>query len=173
MPALHHIPHYTVDDYKRWEGEWELWFGHAIAMSPSPGRPHGRFSARILAALHAQLDARDACGDCELVNEVDWILAEDLIVRPDISVLCGHEDDTFIREAPALIVEVLSPATHLRDRNEKREIYAERGVKHYLLADPPTLTLHDTRTQKQPEVHTIDLHDGCTIQLPRDWPKRR
>ena len=33
-------PHYTVDDYQHWEGDWELWNGVAVAMAPSPFGPH-------------------------------------------------------------------------------------------------------------------------------------
>lgn len=29
---IHYQPHYTVDDYRRWEGQWELWFGTAVAI---------------------------------------------------------------------------------------------------------------------------------------------
>ena len=29
-------PRYTVDDYESWAGDWELWQGTAIAMTPSP-----------------------------------------------------------------------------------------------------------------------------------------
>ncbi len=35
-------PHYTVEDYRQWKGDWELWYGTAVAMSPSPFGPHER-----------------------------------------------------------------------------------------------------------------------------------
>lgn len=35
-------PHYTVEDYELWEGDWELWDGHAIAMSPAARPDHQR-----------------------------------------------------------------------------------------------------------------------------------
>ena len=31
--SLH--PHYTIEDYRRWEGEWELIDGVAISMTPT------------------------------------------------------------------------------------------------------------------------------------------
>lgn len=37
MPqAIRYIPTYTVADYERWEGEWELWDGVPVAMSSAP-----------------------------------------------------------------------------------------------------------------------------------------
>jgi Putative restriction endonuclease len=35
MLPLHEIPRYTYNDYKQWEGQWELIYGYPCAMSPS------------------------------------------------------------------------------------------------------------------------------------------
>ena len=29
---------YTYDDYKNWQGDWELIYGHPYAMAPSPDK---------------------------------------------------------------------------------------------------------------------------------------
>lgn len=173
MEALQNLPHYTLEDYLHWEGKWELLHGRAIAMSPAPGLPHARFASRLLHALLDQFEKNDHCGDCDALPEIEWVLEEDVVLRPDISMLCSGGDTPRIYEAPIAIIEILSPRTHLRDRNEKRALYREHGVERYLLADPGAMTLHDVETGEQPETHRIDLHDGCTIELPRDWPKRR
>ena len=34
--ASKYDPHYTVADYEQWSGDWELWKGTAVAMTPSP-----------------------------------------------------------------------------------------------------------------------------------------
>ncbi|WP_457626586.1 hypothetical protein [Persephonella sp.] len=34
--AEKYLPNYTVEDYKQWEGDWELIEGIAYAMVPSP-----------------------------------------------------------------------------------------------------------------------------------------
>ena len=36
MAVVDHIKHYTYDDYKKWEGDWELYEGYPVAMSPAP-----------------------------------------------------------------------------------------------------------------------------------------
>lgn len=42
---LEDIPRYTYDDYKQWEGQWELISGVAYAMSPAPMIEHQSISA--------------------------------------------------------------------------------------------------------------------------------
>ena len=166
------LPNYTVRDHEHWEGKWELWHGRAVSMSPSPGVPHGRFASRVIQRFANQLDAQGGCGGCDVVNEIDWVLADDVVLKPDVAVVCDDLEATRIHRPPRLIVEVLSPGTHLRDHDEKRDLYREHGVAYYLLADPKGWTLHDAFAQRQPGVHRLDLHDGCTVELPRDWPRR-
>jgi len=48
MPlAKKYMPHYTVEDYMRWEGDWELIKGTPFAMSPSAGITHQKLSGSI------------------------------------------------------------------------------------------------------------------------------
>jgi Uma2 family endonuclease len=42
---------------------------------------------------------------------------------------------------PILIVEILSPSTRRRDREQKRELYADAGVAEYWLVDPETRSI--------------------------------
>ncbi len=42
---------------------------------------------------------------------------------------------------PTLVVEVLSPSTHRKDRLKKMQIYQRAGVQHYWLVDPEEKTL--------------------------------
>ena len=37
---LEDLAHYTYDDYKIWEDDWELIYGVAYAMSPAPMIKH-------------------------------------------------------------------------------------------------------------------------------------
>jgi len=48
--------HYTYDDYKLWDGDWELYDGVAVAMSPAPMRKHQSIASKIIAALDDQLN---------------------------------------------------------------------------------------------------------------------
>jgi len=127
-------PHYTLVDYQQWQGEWELWRGVAVAMSPSPFGRHQWIAGEISYQFKDSL--RDACRDCFVLTETDWIVADDTVVRPDIVIVCGTFPERHIMEPPRLIVEVLSPSTQEKDRTAKLDLYASQGVDFYLLVDP-------------------------------------
>jgi len=53
MPALAQaIEHYTYDDYRKWDGEWELIDGFPLAMAPTPMRKHQSLATAIISELH-------------------------------------------------------------------------------------------------------------------------
>ena len=132
--ALRYLPHYTIEDYKRWEGDWELINGIAYAMSPSPTKKHQRLSLSLARLFSDALE--DACPNCEIIQELDWRVEENTVVRPDLMLICGEEDDDFVTSPPHLVIEILSPSTALKDKGLKHELYQEQGVKYYLIADP-------------------------------------
>lgn len=70
-----YIPHYTVEDYRQWEGKWELWTGLPVAMSPSSDRQHQRIGVRLLERLSHALKAT-GCQHCEVLYAIDWIAAD-------------------------------------------------------------------------------------------------
>ena len=137
MPAPKYIPHYTIADYQRWEGEWELWRGIPVAMTPSPFGRHQKLVTRIAQRLLNALEQND-CSDCEVVVELDWVIDDDLVVRHDVAVCCGQNIDEFIRSAPQLIVEVLSQSTESKDRTAKFELYRDQQVSYYMMVDSQT-----------------------------------
>ena len=171
MPVPRYQPHYTVADYRHWEGDWELWNGIPVAMGPSPFGPHQKMLARLSQRFLNALDAA-GCSDCEVLVECDWIIDDDTVVRPDLSIVCGVSVDRHIQQPPKLIVEVLSAATANKDRTVKRELYARQGVAYYLLADPDRGTIecneltesasYEVQTGEQ---QTLNLHPGCQISL--------
>lgn len=166
--------HYTTADYDQWPGEWELWDGVPVAMSPSPFERHGMLIARLNQKLLNALDDQESC-TCRVVAEIDWRVYLDTVVRPDVSVLCGGAPrDGHINRPPTLIAEILSPATEKKDRTAKFDLYAEQGVPHYLMVAQDTgaveaLTLSDgvyTAAVPSDEGFTLQLHDGCRLVLP-------
>lgn len=164
------VPQYTVDDYQLWEGDWELWNGIAVAMTPSPFGRHGAVLGRITTALSNAIDAEHC--NANVIVEVGWIVSVDTVVRPDLSIVCGEPPDRHINDTPALVVEVLSTGTRERDFTFKKQLYAELSVPWYLILDPESNTLQalqllDGDFQQITGADTVALNicDECTLNV--------
>lgn len=127
------LPHYTYDDYCRWEGQWEIIDGIPYAMSPQPGPEH----QRIAGSLHAEFRAaikRKGC-DCQVYQPVDYKISEDTILNPDLLILCQPVEKAFVDFPPKLVAEILSPSTALKDRHTKFQLYEQEKIPYYLIVD--------------------------------------
>lgn len=132
---------YSYEDYKHWKDseDWEIIGGRAYNMAPSPMRTHQKIGSKI----HLELGQYLKDKPCEIYYELDTVLSEEDIVKPDIIVVCDEEKlkDRNVQGAPDLVVEILSPSTALKDRNEKFNLYKKYGVKEYWIVDPYNLTI--------------------------------
>jgi Uma2 family endonuclease len=134
MPlAQKYRPHYTYEDYCQWEGHWELIEGVPYAMSPLPVPQHQRVSLTLSIKFE---EALENCSNCKVYPPLDWKVAEDTIVQPDVLIVCSKIEKKYLDFPPVLVVEVLSPSTAAKDRGEKMELYQINAVKYYLIADP-------------------------------------
>lgn len=129
-----YIPHYDVEDYQQWEGDWELWEGVPVSMSPSPFARHSKLLGQIVTKLNVAIDATHC--DANVLVELDWIISNDTILRPDCVVACGSVPEKHLTTPPAIVVEVLSKSTRQRDLDHKRAIYQQEKVPYYLILDP-------------------------------------
>lgn len=161
-------PSYTIDDYRHWEGAWELWSGTAVAMSPSPFGLH----AALLIKIGKLLDNAIEDNGCSatVLAEIDWIVSSDTVVRPDLSVVCGGPPARHVESAPALVVEILSEGTRERDPTHKKELYRQNHVALYLIVDPDksTSTLWKLDGQsyiEHPAGEPVSLCDDCPLEL--------
>ena len=57
-------------------------------------------------------------------------------MQPDLLIVCDKIEKKYLDFPPKLVVEILSPSTSSKDRNEKMEIYQWQKVKYYLIVDP-------------------------------------
>jgi Uma2 family endonuclease len=152
---IEHLPQYKIADYQRWEGDWELIKGIPFAMSPSANTRHQRILRKILYLLQAALD--DQTCQCEVLFELDLILDQDTVVRPDLMIFCDRIDHDYPTNPPALIVEIISTSSKTLDRSTKFELYQEYGVKNYLIVDP-----------ESKEINVFSLVKGKYVQTKLD-----
>jgi Uma2 family endonuclease len=126
---------YTYQDYLLWKGDWELVNGYPYAMSPSPTRNHQWFSKKFILQVSDEIEKSTFNSNCEAFYELDWIINENSVVRPDCMIVCGNFTEDFLTFPPALIVQISSRKTKLRDRNTKYNLYELQGVKYYIISD--------------------------------------
>ncbi len=130
------IEHYTYDDYKNWEGDWELIEGIPLAMSPAPTKRHQALAVEIIYNLRKEIEE---CKECEVLGEIDYKVSDDTILKPDITLTCNETNENYLRKAPEIVVEIISKSTAKRDEKHKFEIYEKEKVKYYILVYPDDL----------------------------------
>jgi Uma2 family endonuclease len=134
----HHF--YTLDEYFALEhtgdARYEYWDGDIVCMSGGT-EAHGLIAGNI----HYRIRQRLEGGPC-VAFTADVAVKTPSVPPyryPDVSVACGQAKFEDIKGVdalvnPVLIVEVLSPATARRDRNEKFTAYkAIASFREYLL----------------------------------------
>ena len=131
-----YMPNYTYEDYKNWEGDWELIGGVAFAMAPAPTKIHQMLILLIGSEI---LNITKECEECEILLDSDWKLNSQTVLKPDVSIVCNDDNKKHISKTPEVIFEVVSPSTAKRDENLKFTIYETEGVKYYILVYPDDL----------------------------------
>ena len=85
----------------------------------------------------ARTSSRHTAAGCNatVLAEVDWIVNDQTVVRPDLAVICEAAPVGHLTSAPAFIVEVLLESPRSRDLSFKQSLYASEGVGWYLTLD--------------------------------------
>ncbi len=169
-----YLPEYTYDDYIHWEGDWELIHGIAYAMAPSPILTH---QAIAMLAGTSLTESLKECKNCMVVSEMDYKLADDTIVRPDIALICGQKEGKYIKKSPELIIEIVSPTSAKRDEEIKFDLYEMEKVKYYILLYPEDLKAKIFGLQQNKYEKIVDLLEGsfafrnleCTAKIDFDF----
>jgi len=136
MATVDYVPHYTYDNYKMWDGDWELYEGFPVAMSPAPMINHQVIGYSIARQLGNQIEE---CEQCLVFGEVDYKLGDDTVLKPDVVLVCNEPHDAYITKAPEIIVEVISKSTAKNDENYKFGKYEAEKVAYYILVYPDDL----------------------------------
>jgi Uma2 family endonuclease len=166
-----YIQKYTYKDYLQWEDKWELINGYPYAMSPSPLPEHQWIGGNIFYSFKQALKEIGGSCTCNLLYECDWVINEETVIKPDIVIISGdYNKKEFIKSAPVLIVEIISPSTRLKDRDTKFNLYQQHGVKYYLMADAENnlieyFELADDKYRGKSIIETFDLSNDCSITV--------
>jgi Uma2 family endonuclease len=169
------VPNYTYEDYLHWEGRWEIIEGVPFAMSPAPTPKHQHISSQLQYLFtDALLNAN--CNHCKVYDFLDYKIAEHTVIKPDVLIVCDKIEKNFLDFKPALVVEILSPATAMKDRNSKFYLYENEEVPYFLIVDPDKETVEVFALQNgkyalvEIEVNTMEfcLGEGCTINIAKD-----
>jgi len=164
---IQYIPRYTYADYFLWKGDWELINGYPFAMPALRTMPHQRVVTDFLCEVGNQL--HEIKLECQVISNLDWIIDDQNVVRPDVMIFDGKIPEAYLQHPPIWVAEILSPSTAFRDQIVKKELYAEQGVKYYLIADTDKkivaiYELINGEYQIKPDSR-FDLTDHCSIQL--------
>lgn len=133
MSALQLLPHYSFDDWQQWEGKWEIIHGIPYAMSPAPMPKHQIIANALGAEFHFALKK---CKHCKAMQPVDYKIGDDIVVQPDLLIVCNSITKPYLDFAPLLIAEILSPSTALKDKHTKFQIYEQQKIKYYIIISP-------------------------------------
>ena len=68
MDAAKVLPYYTIADWERWEGNWEIIEGLPFAMSPAPLPKHQRIALNAAQQLNQFLEK---CKQCKVYQAID------------------------------------------------------------------------------------------------------
>lgn len=138
-----------VDDFLAWvEGERERYefVSGRLTLLAGGSEVHNDIQINLLTLLRQRLRG----GPCKPNGSDLLVRIDDRTGRfPDASVTCGREGGHHIT-APVAIFEILSPATELLDRTDKRRDYQRlTSLRHYVLIaqDAPRAEVY-TRTER-------------------------
>lgn len=163
-----YLPNYTYDNYVEWEGRWEVIDGVPYAMSPMPMWKHQRINGLLFMEFQQKLKN---CKRCKASMPVDWEVDKNTIIQPDNLIVCDPPSD-FVKltKTPALVVEILSPSTALKDKNLKYRIYEEAKVKYFFLVDPDRLSaeVYELQDDRYILLGEFDSSGSCDLSLEID-----
>jgi Uma2 family endonuclease len=119
-----------------------------LLMSPSANFHHQDIAGFLYRMIGNYLD--DHPIGKIVIAPSDVFLDDINVFQPDLYYVRNEQRDVLTKDgaqgAPSLVVEILSPSTATRDRNEKRVVYARSGVGEMWIIDPE---------MEQIEVHAL------------------
>ncbi len=166
------LPYYTYEDYCQWEGRWELIEGIPYAMSPAPVPQHQFVSGNVFREFSLALKSKRC--SCKAYMPLDYVVRADIVIQPDVLIVCEKIRNRYLNFPPALVVEILSPATAMKDRNNKFYIYESENIPYYIIidTDKKEIEIYHIKNGKYMQENfsplipfTFNLEVGCFIDI--------
>jgi Uma2 family endonuclease len=169
MSMMSVFNHLTFDEYlaleRDSETKHELIGGLVYAMAGASQR-HNDVTTNMLVAL---APAARAAG-CRARASDQLVKVDDINGKyPDVGVYCDDEPDDFYVTRPCLLVEVLSPSSHERDKVTKLTVYRSLpSLKAYLIVDPvnSTILAHMRNPKGSWSTTTCGIDDWLHLPCP-------
>lgn len=107
-------------------------------MSPSPNYQHGIVDGNIYSIIKSGLKGTLCLAFMENLDYKYHAQENNDYVIPDVMIICDrkHLKGGSYTGTPRFIVETLSPATALRDKTVKKDLYQNAGVEEYWIISP-------------------------------------
>lgn len=138
----------------------------ALHVSPAPGGRHQRVQHRLQVALDAELPFH-----LELFPGINIAFGPHRLLIPDLAVMtCPGLEATYYDCADLLMsVEIISPSSRSHDKSLKRALYAEAGIRYYLLVDPAARPSSATLFRLDGNEY-VEIAEGAGGRLKFDEP---
>ena len=120
-----------------------------LMMVPAPNVKHQRILLRLVHKLGQFILDHEL--EELLPAPCDVVLSDTDVVQPDLLFVSRAREHAItaenVREAPDLVIEILSPSTADKDLGYKHEFYGRHGVNEYWVFDPTaeTVAIHRQR----------------------------
>lgn len=180
LPIRNHQHKYSYKDYLTWDDDerWELLEGIPYNMSPAPSRRHQECVGELYRFIGNYLENKK-CSTYIAPFEVCLLLKDESndeqienVVQPDVLIVCDEKKLTErgCKGSPDLVVEVLSPATAKKDRNEKLKLYEQAEIKEYWIVDPvhETIEVYSLQMGKYGHAETYSNEDELKVGIFED-----
>jgi Uma2 family endonuclease len=110
-------------------------------VTAAPVTRHQLLVGRLYFELESYLRAHPGSGQVFLAP-FDVVLSHWDVVEPDLLLIGPDQPEILtaknVQGPPALVIEVMSPATRSRDERLKRDLFNRAGVREYWLVNPDT-----------------------------------
>ncbi len=132
-----------------------------LVMSPSPLDIHQVILMEVFLQLHAHIK-RNKAGVLRIAP-YDVHFSKSNIFQPDIIFIANTNlykiENTGLKGAPDIVVEILSPSTSRFDMEEKKSIYEQFQVQEYFIVEPNSKNVYIYILQNR-EYKELDMETG-------------